>query len=125
MHLGNCYCYNRQDSRSDRFTLADCLPSQLRMLIIPLARLDRVNGVIGGDLLDRLAATDRLHGEPGLELGTVGKALAHEWEPPFGGDAPHQKLTMGPVQNIQTTSAPPESVFIRNPLTSTNPLLVR
>jgi hypothetical protein len=33
--------------------------------------------VVGSDLLDRLAATDRLHGDPGLELGTVGAALTH------------------------------------------------
>jgi hypothetical protein len=36
-----------------------------------LAHLDRMDGIVGGDLLDRLAAADRLHGEPGLELGTV------------------------------------------------------
>jgi hypothetical protein len=38
-------------------------------------RGDRVDGVIRGDLLDRLVATDRLHGDPGLELGAVGKPL--------------------------------------------------
>ena len=43
----------------------------------PLADLERVDGVVGGDLLDRLSATDRLHGDHGLELGTVGAALAH------------------------------------------------
>jgi hypothetical protein len=32
--------------------------------------------MVGCDLLDRLAATDRLHGDPGLELGTVGAAFA-------------------------------------------------
>ena len=37
--------------------------------------------MIGCDLLDRLAATDRLHGNLGLELGTVGAALVHRWEP--------------------------------------------
>jgi hypothetical protein len=26
-------------------------------------------GMVGGDLLDRLAAADRLHGDPGLQLG--------------------------------------------------------
>jgi hypothetical protein len=40
--------------------------------------------VVCGDLLDRLAATDRLHGDPGLELGTVGAALTHGWEPLSG-----------------------------------------
>ena len=36
-----------------------------------------MDGVVCSDLLDRLAATDRLHGDLGLELGTVGAALAH------------------------------------------------
>jgi hypothetical protein len=51
-----------------------------------------VNGVVSGDLLDRLAATDRLHGDPGLELGTVGASFAQllrrrlrlRWEPLSG-----------------------------------------
>jgi hypothetical protein len=80
--------------------------------------------VVSGDLLDRLAATDRLHGDPGLELGTVGAALAHWWEPPFRGGAPPQRLTMGAVQKSQTTSGsganerpvqinrPPQSGFL-------------
>jgi hypothetical protein len=38
--------------------------------------LTQFDGVIGGDLLDCHAATDRLHGDSGLELGTVGAALA-------------------------------------------------
>jgi len=65
-----------------------------------------------GDLLDRLAATDRLHGDPGLELGTVVAAFAQllrrrlrlRWEPPLKGNAPPQRLTMGAVQKSQTTS---------------------
>lgn len=36
-----------------------------------------MDGVISGDLLNHLAATDRLHGDPGLELGPMGAALAH------------------------------------------------
>ena len=40
--------------------------------------------MVGSDLLDCLAATDRLHGDPGLELGAVGAALAHRWEPRSG-----------------------------------------
>ena len=36
--------------------------------------------MVGGDLLNRLPATDRLHGDPGLELGTVGTALVQRWE---------------------------------------------
>ncbi len=37
--------------------------------------------MIGGDLQDRLAATDRLLGDPGFELGDVSAALAHRREP--------------------------------------------
>jgi hypothetical protein len=40
--------------------------------------------MVGSDLLDCLAATDRLHGDPGLELGTVGAALAHGGSPLSG-----------------------------------------
>lgn len=83
---------------------AEQLAGALQQLPLPLAYLDRVDGVVGSDLLDRLAATDRLHGDPGLELGPVGAALAHRWEPPFRGGAPPQRLTMGAVQKNQTTS---------------------
>ena len=80
------------------------LAGALQQLLLPLADLDRVDGVVGGDLLDRLAATDRLHGDLGLELGTVGAVLAHRWEPLFRGGAPPQRLTMGAVQKNQSTS---------------------
>ena len=40
--------------------------------------------MIGGDLLDGLAATGRLDGDSGLELRAVGSALAHWWEPLSG-----------------------------------------
>jgi len=60
------------------------LAGALQHLLLPLAHLDGVNGVISGDLLDGLAATDRLHGDPGLELGAVSAALAHWWEPLSG-----------------------------------------
>ena len=56
----------------------------VKELTLPLAHLDRVDGVVGGDFLDRLAATDRLHGDPGFELGAVGAAFAHRWEPLSG-----------------------------------------
>ena len=56
----------------------------VQQLTLPLARLDRADGVVSGDLLDRLAATDRLHGDSGLELGSVGVALTHWWEPRSG-----------------------------------------
>lgn len=48
--------------------------------------------MVGGDLLNRLATTDRLHGDLGFELRTVGAALAQllrrrlhrRWEPLSG-----------------------------------------
>ncbi len=40
--------------------------------------------MVRGDLLDRLAATVRLHGDSDLQLGAVGAALAHQWEPLSG-----------------------------------------
>ena len=59
----------------------ELLAGSIQELPLPLANLDGVDGVIGGDLLDRLAATDRLHGDSGLELRAVCAALAHRWEP--------------------------------------------
>jgi len=67
----------------------------VQQLPLPLAHLDRVDGVVGGDLLDWLAATDRLHGDPGFELGAVGAAFAHRWEPPFQGRYPTSKVNDG------------------------------
>ena len=60
------------------------LAGAIQELALPLAHLDRVDGVISCDLLDRLATTDRLHGDSGLEFGTVGAALVHWWEPRLG-----------------------------------------
>jgi hypothetical protein len=60
------------------------LAGPIEQLPLPLAHLDWMDGMVGGDFLDRLAATDRLHGDPGLELGTVGAAHAHRWEPLSG-----------------------------------------
>ena len=80
------------------------LAGAVQQLTLPLTHLDRVDCMVCSDLLDRLAATDRLHGDPGLELGTVGAAFAHRWEPPFRGGAPPQRLTMGAVQESQTSS---------------------
>jgi hypothetical protein len=73
---------------------------------------NRVNGVAGRDLLDRLAATDRLHANPGLELGAVSTAVAHRWEPPSRGSTPPQRLTMGPVRKTR----PPHWLGCRPPL---------
>ncbi len=44
--------------------------------------------MVGGDLLMRLAAIDRLHSDLGLELGAMGAAFAQEWEP-LSGVVPH------------------------------------
>jgi len=44
-------------------------------LPLPLALLDRMDGVVCGNLLDRCAATDRLHGDHGLEIWIVGVPL--------------------------------------------------
>ena len=60
-----------------------------------LAHLDRKDSVISGDLFDRLTATDRLHGDSALELGTARAALTHWWEPDHG-HTPPQRLMMGP-----------------------------
>jgi len=61
--------------------LCEQLIGAIEDLPLLLAHLDRVNGVVGGNLLNLLAATDRLHGDPGLELWSVGAALARWWEP--------------------------------------------
>jgi hypothetical protein len=78
----------------------------LSRLLLPLAHLDGVYRMINSDLLERLAATDRLHGDLGLELGAMGAVLAYRWEPPFKGGAPPQRLTLNPVQKTQSTSDP-------------------
>jgi len=44
--------------------------------------------LFGGDLFDRLAATDCLHGDLGLELGAVGATPAHRLVLPFLGRHP-------------------------------------
>jgi hypothetical protein len=66
--------------------LATCeqLADAFLQLLLPLAHLVRVHTMIGGDFLDRLAATGRIHGNPGLELGAVVAAPAHWWEPLSG-----------------------------------------
>jgi len=66
------------------FASGEQLAGSIEELSLPLAHLDRVDGVISGDLLDRLAATNRLHGDSSLELRAVGAALAHWWEPRSG-----------------------------------------
>jgi len=51
---------------------------------LPLALLDGANGVISGDLPDRVETTDRLHVDSGFKFGTVGAARDHRWEHPSG-----------------------------------------
>jgi len=51
------------------------LTGAIQELPLPLARLDRVDAVVGGDLLVRLAATDRLHGDSGLNSGLCVRRL--------------------------------------------------
>ncbi len=66
--------------------LAPCeqLGGAIQQLPLPLAHLDGVDGVVSSDLLDPLAATDRLHGDSGLEIGAEVAALAHRWDPLSG-----------------------------------------
>lgn len=45
---------------------------------------------VGGDLLERIATTDRLHGDLGLELGAVGSALLIGARPVRGGATPQR-----------------------------------
>ncbi|QNJ30623.1 hypothetical protein SynPROS91_00195 [Synechococcus sp. PROS-9-1] len=66
------------------FASGEQLAGAIEELPLPLTHLDRVDGVISGDCLDRLAATNRLHGDSSLELRSVGAALAHGWEPRSG-----------------------------------------
>ena len=74
------------------------LTGTIQKLLVPLIHLNPVNGVIGDDLLDRLAANDRLHGDSGIEFGTVCGRLLMRGSTHFRGDTPPQRLTMGPVQ---------------------------
>jgi hypothetical protein len=82
--------------------------------------MDRMSGVLYGDLLDRFAASDRFHDElpqaesigSGLELATVGVALAHLLrrrlrilqEPPIRGGASLQRVTINAVHESQTSA---------------------
>jgi len=67
-------------------------PGAIKQLRLPLAHLDRVDGVIGGDLLVRLAATDRRHGDSGLERGVVERRLLNSFGEGFAnGESPVQE----------------------------------
>lgn len=56
------------------------LTGAIQELPLPLTHLNRVNGAIGADLLDRLGTTNRLHGDHDLEFGTVATALTYRGE---------------------------------------------
>ena len=77
------------------------LTATIQQLLLPLIHLNRVDDVIGDDLLDRLAATDRRVGDSGLEFGTMGAALAHGWEPPFQGRYPASEVNDGTCSEKQ------------------------
>jgi len=53
------------------------LNGAIEKLPLPLAHLDRVDGGISGDLLDRLKTAYRLHDNWGFEVGADGAALAN------------------------------------------------
>ena len=61
----------------------------VQQLLDLATHLNWVDGVIGGDLLDRPAATDRLHGDSGLGFRMMGVALAN-WLEPISDIAPLQ-----------------------------------
>jgi hypothetical protein len=67
---------------------------------------DRVDGVVGGDLLNLLAATDRPMGRSvALNSGLWVRHLLIGGGPEDQGRCPPQRLTMGAIQKSQTTSA--------------------
>ena len=47
-----------------------------QQLLHPLTHLNLMDRVVGGEVLNRLTATDRLHGNPGIELEAMGTAFA-------------------------------------------------
>jgi len=73
-------------------------------LFLPLAHLDWVHRMVGGNLLKGLAAAHHFHSDLCLELWTVSSTVAHRWDAFGWGGAPPQRLTMDPVQKSQTSS---------------------
>ena len=67
---------------------------QQLLLLLPLVHLVRVNVVIGGHHLGRLAVTDRLHGDLELALGAVGLRLRIGGSP-FQGRYPASEVNDG------------------------------
>lgn len=45
-------------------------------------RADRVNGMVSGDLLNRLLDTDRIKDDSDLELARLEAGSAHRWQTP-------------------------------------------
>jgi hypothetical protein len=101
------------------FGTGEQVAGALKQLLLPLDQQERRHCVVGGNLLQWLAATDRLHSDQPraeafgevLELGAVGVALTQllrrrlrqQCEHLHRGGAPLQWLAVGPVQKIQTT----------------------
>jgi len=78
------------------------LTGAIQELPLPLAHLDRVDG-LSAATSDRLVATDRLYGDSGPELRAAGVALFH-CVAPFSCGTPPLRLTMWPVQKNQSNS---------------------
>ena len=58
-------------------SLGEQLPGYIQHLPLPLVHLNRVDSLVGGDLLYRLRGTDPLLADYGHGLGTVSAAFAH------------------------------------------------
>ena len=71
----------------------------------PLAHPDRMNAPMGNDLLDRPAATNRVHGVPGLEP-RVGCCIVSTVGPPVRGRGPASGVHDKSVQEDQPSSGP-------------------
>lgn len=67
------------------------LTDTIQKLLLPLTHLNTVDGVIGNDLLERLEANDRLHGDSGIEFGTVCGRLLMSGSTHVRGDTPPQR----------------------------------
>lgn len=59
--------------------------------------------MIVGDLLDRRAVTDLLHGDPDRVLASVDSPRVFGWQPLFWGATTPRRLTMAAVEDNQIT----------------------
>jgi hypothetical protein len=57
-------------------------------MLLLLAHRDQALRAAFSDLMERLATTDRLHGDPGLELGAMGTARWLKGGSPLSGAVP-------------------------------------